>query len=69
MIVNLENVSYVAIAGLQVELHFKDTSSYMNRFSSLGEMLREIKGWQQKTRILNNITAAAASAGHRSRNK
>ncbi|MGZ8899284.1 MAG: hypothetical protein ACXW3Z_04235 [Limisphaerales bacterium] len=53
MIVNLENVSYVTVSGMRLELHFKDSSSYMNRFSSVGEMLAALKDWQEKTRILH----------------
>jgi hypothetical protein len=53
MIVNLENVSYMTVSGTRVELHFKDSSSYMNRFGSVGEMLAAMQGWQEKTRILH----------------
>jgi hypothetical protein len=54
MIVNLENVSYVTVAGMKVELHFKDTSTYMSRFGSVGEMLTAIGEWEKKTKELNN---------------
>ena len=54
MIVNLENVSYVTVSGMKVELHFKDTSTYMSRFGSVGEMLTAIGDWEQKTKELNN---------------
>ena len=54
MIVNLENVSYVTVSGMRVELHFKDTSTYMSRFSSVGEMLTAIGEWEKKTSELNN---------------
>ena len=53
MIVNLENVSYMTVSGMRLELHFKDSSSYMNRFGSVGEMLAALKDWQEKTRILH----------------
>ena len=54
MIVNLENVSYVTVSGMRVELHFKDTSTYMSRFGSVGEMLSAIGEWEKKTSELNN---------------
>ena len=53
MIVNLENVSYMTVSGMRLELHFKDSSSYMNRFGSVGEMLAALNDWQEKTRILH----------------
>jgi hypothetical protein len=54
MIVNLENVSYVTVSEMRVELHFKDTSTYMSRFGSVGEMLTAIGEWEKKTKELNN---------------
>ena len=54
MIINLDNVAYVSIAGLRLELHFKDTSSHMRRFCTIEEMLKTIEGWQQKTAALNS---------------
>ena len=53
MIVNLENLSYMTVSGMRVELHFKDSSTYMNRFGSVREMLTALKDWQEKTRILH----------------
>ena len=53
MIVNLENLSYMTVSGMRVELHFKDSSTYMNRFGSVREMLTALKDWQEKTKLLH----------------
>ena len=52
MIVNLNNVSHVAVSGMRFELHFTNGGSHMRRFDSVAEMLVEIERWQEKTRAL-----------------
>lgn len=52
MVVNLEQVSYAAINGTRVELHFKDGGLHMQRFDSIEEMLSSIRAWQDQTSLL-----------------
>jgi hypothetical protein len=49
MLVNLKNVSHVAVNGMQIELHFLDSSTHMRRFSSVDQMLQTIEGWRETT--------------------
>jgi hypothetical protein len=49
MLVNLKNVSHVAVTGMQIELHFLDSSTHMRRFSSVEQMLQTIEGWRETT--------------------
>jgi hypothetical protein len=52
MIVNLDNVSHITIAGMRFELHFTNGGSHMQRFDSVAEMLVEIERWREKTDAL-----------------
>jgi hypothetical protein len=53
MIFNLRDVSHVSVKGLELELHFKDTSSHMRRFASIDEMLAAIEAWRVRSVVLD----------------
>ena len=58
MIFSLKNVSHVAVRGLEVELHFKDTSSHLRRFASVEAMIDEITWWRTRTAALEHPYAS-----------
>ena len=53
MIFSLKDVSHIAVRGLEMELHFNDTSSHMRRFASVDEMIEEMEWWQFRSGTLD----------------
>jgi DNA polymerase III alpha subunit (gram-positive type) len=53
MIFNLRDVSHVSVKGFELELHFNDASSHMQRFNSVEEMLAAIESWRLKSVALD----------------
>jgi hypothetical protein len=62
MIFSLKDVSHIAVRGLELELHFKDTSSHLRRFASLEEMIAEMKWWYARTETLTQPRPSQLSA-------
>ena len=61
MIFNLSEVSDISVMGLDLELHFRDTSSHLRRFLSLDEMITEIKWWHDRSAVLDLQEASPAN--------
>ena len=62
MIFRLKDVSHIAVRGLELELHFNDTSSHMRRFASVDEMIEEMKWWQFRSEALDYSNSPQLSA-------
>jgi hypothetical protein len=61
MIFNLSDVSHISVTGLDLELHFRDTSSHLRRFASLDDMIKEMKWWHDRSRVLDQRAPAPAN--------
>lgn len=60
MIFNLSEVSHISVAGLDLELHFRDSSSHLRRFENLDAMISEIKWWHERSAVLDDRKAPRA---------
>ena len=58
MIFSLKDVSHVAVRGLELELHFNDSSSHLRRFASVEEMIDEMTWWRTRSAALEPPNAA-----------
>jgi len=58
MIFSLKDVSHVAVRGLELELHFNDSSSHLRRFASVDEMIDEMTWWRTRSAALEHPNAS-----------
>lgn len=62
MIINLDQVDFVSVAGDRIKLHFRDGSIHMQRVDSVRQLDEIVAGWQIQTRALAVKRPAAESA-------